>query len=88
MRSRAMRLGIAAAVAIAATVALYAQTTMQRGAYIEELDARAEQLRPIARTLLTKRQQLRMIEERVDRSRNGCNSSCSIRVPSRSRTRR
>jgi len=68
MRNTAMRLGIAAAVALAATLGVYFEVVVQRSAYIEELDARAEQLRPIARTLLTKRQQLRMIEDRVDRT--------------------
>ncbi len=68
MRSRLIRLAAAAAVGLAATIALYGQTVMQRRAYVSELDARAEQMRPLARTLLNKRQQLRLIEERVDRS--------------------
>lgn len=68
MRSRLIRIAAAAAVGLAATIALYGQTVMQRRAYIKELDARAEQMRPTARTLLNKRQQLRLIEERVDRS--------------------
>lgn len=67
-RSRLVRLGVAAAVAFVATAALYAQTVIQRQAYIRELDARAEELRPVARTLLAKRHQLRLIEERVARS--------------------
>ena len=67
-RKRLIRSAAAAVVAVLATLAVYGQTALQRRAYINELDRRADELRPDARTLLAKRQQLRLIEERVDRS--------------------
>ncbi len=67
-RVRLLRFAVAAAVAVAATLALYGQQVAQRGAYLRELDQRAEELRPTARTLLAKRKQLQIIEETVDRS--------------------
>jgi hypothetical protein len=67
-RTRLVRFGAAAAVAVLSAAALYAQVFVQRRDYVRELDARAEQLRPVARTLLAKRQQLKLIQDQVDRS--------------------
>ncbi len=67
-RSRGLRAAAALAVAILATGAVYVQAVMQRRAYLAELDARAEVMRPLAQTLRTKRQQLDLIQEQVHRT--------------------
>jgi Tfp pilus assembly PilM family ATPase len=67
-RTRLVRYAIAAGIAAVAALALYAQMIAQRGAYLRELDQRAEELRPTARTLLAKRKQLQIIDQTVDRS--------------------
>ncbi len=67
-RARGMRVVAAVAVAAIATGAIYFQAVTQRRAYLHELDERADGLRPLAQTLRTKRQQLRLIEEQVHRT--------------------
>ncbi len=67
-RARGLRVAVAVLIAAIAAGAVYAQAVTQRGAYLRELDARADDLRPLAQTLRTKRQQLRLIEEQVQRS--------------------
>jgi type II secretory pathway component PulL len=67
-RSRRLRSAAGLLVAVLAMGTVYAQAVMQRRAYLRELDARAEQLRPLAQTLRTKRQQLDLIQEQVHRA--------------------
>jgi len=67
-RSRGMRVAIAALVAVVATAAVYVQAVAQRRSYLAELDQRADAMRPTAQTLRTKRQQLHLIQDQVNRS--------------------
>ena len=47
---------------------MYWQAVQQREAYIAELDSRAEVLRPLARSVATKRRHLRMLQNQVARN--------------------
>jgi len=67
-RARGLRVAAAVMVAVIATAAVYAQAAVQRRAYLRELDIRADGLRPLAQTLRTKRQQLHLIEDQVQRA--------------------
>lgn len=67
-RSRVVRIGALAAVAVLATIAVYGEVVYQRERYLKTLEEHAEELRPIARSLRTKRQQLEFLHEQVDRS--------------------
>lgn len=67
-RSRGMRVGIAALIALIATAAVYVQAVAQRRSYLAELDRRADAMRPTAQTLITKRKQLHLIQDQVHRS--------------------
>lgn len=67
-RSRGMRVGIAALVALVATAGVYVQSVAQRRSYLAELDRRADTMRPMVQTLRNKRQHLELIQEQVHRS--------------------
>lgn len=67
-RTRGLRIGAMVAAALVATAAVYAQAVYQRRAYLDKLEGYAEELRPVARSLRTKRQQLRFLSDQVDRS--------------------
>ncbi len=67
LRLRLARVAAMLAVALVSFGGAYWQAVAQRSAYIEELEARAEVLRPLARSVATKRQQLRMLQRRVER---------------------
>ena len=66
-RLRLVRAAAMLAVAALALAGVYWQGASQRMAYIEELDLRAEALRPLARSVVTKRQHLRMLQSQVRR---------------------
>ncbi len=65
-RLRVCRVAAMLAVAAVALFGVYWQAVSQRTAYIEELDSRAEALRPLARSVGTKRQHLRMLQRQVE----------------------
>ncbi len=67
--SRLQLIRIAAMLVVAAVslAGVYWQAVAQRSAYIEELDVRAEALRPLAHSVETKRQHLRMLQRQVER---------------------
>ena len=67
--SRLQLIRIAAMLVIAAVslAGVYWQAVAQRSAYIEELEVRAEALRPLARSVGTKRQHLRLLQRQVER---------------------
>jgi len=69
-RSRIIRAAAAVGVALLATVAVYFQQVAQRQRYLDHLETRAAQLRPVATTLRTKRMQLNVIEDQIDRSQS------------------
>ena len=66
-RLRFVRIAAMLTVAALALAGVYWQAVSQRMAYIEELDLRAEALRPLARSVGTKRQHLRMLQRQVER---------------------
>jgi hypothetical protein len=67
-RARGLRVVVAVLIAALATAGLYGQMRLQRTAYLADLDAKADSLRPLAQTLRTKRQQLKLIEDQVHRA--------------------
>ena len=66
-RLRFVRIAAMLTVAALALAGVYWQAVSQRMAYIEELDLRAEALRPLARSVGTKRKHLRMLQRQVER---------------------
>ena len=66
-RLRLARVAAMLTVAALALSGVYWQAVSQRTAYIEELDLRAEALRPLARSVKTKRQHLKMLQRQVER---------------------
>lgn len=68
VRRTLIRFAAAAAALVAAAVGLYAEAVYQRSAYVRQLNARIEEIRPHAMGILSKQKQLRILQRQVERS--------------------
>ncbi len=66
-RSQLLRLAAAFALATAAAAGVYGQALYQRGAYIGELEQRADALRPRVKSTASKRKHLERLQQQVER---------------------
>ena len=67
-RNALVRMAAAALMLAIALGGAYAQALVQRNHYIDELEERAEELRPYAHSVRTKREHLRRVQQQVERT--------------------
>ncbi len=68
VKRNAIRFGALAAAILIALIAAYAQAIYQRKAYIKTLEAQIARVDPVAKSIVSKQRQLRILQHQVDRT--------------------